>query len=70
MNQIFTPSELAKKGIKKSDVARMMRSAERLVNWHAANYMLRGDNTPAQQAEWDAACAKWDHCKNTLRGMQ
>lgn len=65
--QVLTPAELAAKGIKRRDVERMLRSHEREVNWHIARYISQGHQvSPAQQAKWDAACARWDHCKATL----
>lgn len=67
--QVLTPAELAAKGLTRRDVARMLKKAETLANWHAARYVAQGHRvSPAQQAEWDAACAKWDHFKATLNG--
>lgn len=63
--QVFTPAELAAKGIKKSDVTRILARTEKLCKWHAKRHQLNG-TTQAQQKEWDAACAKWDHLKVTI----
>ena len=63
--QVFTPAELTAKGIKKSDVARMLARAEKLCNWHAKRHQLQGTNA-AQEKEWNTECQKWDHLKATL----
>lgn len=69
MYQVLTAAELQAKGITKRQVAGMLARAEKLCNWHLKRHMLQG-TTEAQQAEWDTACAKWDHLKATLAGMQ
>lgn len=68
MYQVMTASELRNKGITKRHIADMLARAEKLCNWHAKRHMLHG-TADAQQAEWDAACAKWDHLKATLAGF-
>ena len=65
MYQVLTAAELQAKGITQRQVAGMLARAEKLCNWHLKRHMLQG-STAAQQAEWDAACARWDHLKATM----
>lgn len=71
MIQTLTAQEIAAKGITKKDIAGMLRRAERLVNWHVTRYTGCGGRiSEGQQKEWDAACARWDHIKETMAVMQ
>ena len=70
MYQVLTAAELQAKGITKRQVAAMLARAEKLCNWHAKRHAVQGGYTAAEHAEWDAACAKWDHLKATLAVMQ
>lgn len=65
MHQVLTAAELQTKGITKRQVSGMLARAEKLCNWHLTRHTQQGSSA-AQQAEWDAACAKWDHLKATL----
>lgn len=69
MHQVLTAAELHAKGISKDQVLTMLGRVEKLCAWHLHRHQLRG-TTAAEEAEWDAACAKWDHLKATLAGMQ
>lgn len=69
MYRVLTAAELKAKGITRRQVAGMLARAEKLCKWHLKRHMLKG-TTEAQQAEWDAACARWDHLKATLAALQ
>lgn len=62
---VLTAEELRAKGVTARQVAGMLARAERLCVWHLNRHRLRG-TTEAEQIEWDAACARWDHLKATL----
>ena len=71
MNQVFTATELQAKGITRRDVQRLLKSTETRVNSYAKQYTQNGSKCSAGfQAAWDAECARWDHLKATLAGMQ
>lgn len=71
MYQVFSAAELQAKGITRSDVQRLLSKTETRVNSYATQYMRNGNKCSASfQAAWDAECAKWDHLKATLAGMQ
>lgn len=63
---VLTAGELAAKGITKRDVEAMLRRAEKRCNWFAKKHIHSGVSTK-EQAEWDAACARWDHLKATVQ---
>ena len=71
MNQIFTTAELQAKGITRRDVQRLLKSTETRVNSYVTQYIRNGNKcSTGFQAAWDAECARWDHLKATLAGMQ
>ena len=71
MNQVLTAAELQAKGITKRDVQRLLKSTETRVNRYFSQYVRNGNKCSAGfQAAWDAECARWDHLKATLAGMQ
>lgn len=63
---VLSATELHAKGITKRQVAGMLRRAEARCNWFAARHAANGGVSTAEQAEWDADCARWDHLKATL----
>lgn len=68
MYQVFTAEELKRKGITKRQVLGALKKAETLCNWFAKRHIAFGTGD-ADQAKWDAACAKWDHLKATAAVM-
>lgn len=71
MNQVFTATELQAKGITRRDVQRLLKNTETRVNSYVNQYIRNGNKCSAGfQAAWDAECARWDHLKATLAGMQ
>jgi hypothetical protein len=71
MNQVLTTAELQSKGITKQQVQAMFKKSETRVNFYAKQYLRNGNKCSAPiQAAWDAECARWDHLKATLAGMQ
>lgn len=71
MNQVFTAAELQAKGITRRDVQRLLAKTETRVNSYVNQYIRNGNKCSAAfQVAWDAECARWDHLKATLAGMQ
>jgi hypothetical protein len=71
MYQVFTAAELQTKGITRSDVQKMLKKVETRVNSYAKQYVRNGNKCSAGfKAAWDTECARWDHLKTTLEGMQ
>lgn len=71
MSQVFTAAELQSKGITRRDVQRLLAKSETRVNSYATQYLRNGNKCSASfRAAWDAECARWDHLKTTLAGMQ
>ena len=71
MNTVLTTAELQAKGITKRDIQRMLKSCETRVNSYVTQYVRNGNQCSAGfQASWDAECARWDHLKSTIAGMQ
>ena len=71
MNKVFTAAELQAKGITRLDVQRLLAKTETRVNSYVSQYIRNGNKCSASfQAAWDAECARWDHLKATLKGMQ
>lgn len=71
MNQLFTAAELLAKGITTKQIRAALKSSESRVNFYARQYQ-RSDCTCSApiRAAWNAECARWDHLKATLAGMQ
>jgi len=65
MNTLYTKEELIQKGIKRTDVVRLIKSTERMSNYFFKLHMVR-DLTTKEQKEWDCNLSKWDHFKATL----
>ena len=65
--KILSAVELQAKGISKRDISGMLRRAEKLCNWYSAKHLKAGSLANKEQAEWDAACARWDNLKATLQ---
>ena len=71
MNQVLTTAELQSKGNTKQQVRSMLKKIETRVNFYVKQYVRNGNRCSATiQAAWDAECARWDHLKATLAGMQ
>mgnify|MGYP000889845763 CR=1 FL=1 len=71
MNQVLNTAELQAKGISRRDVQRLLAKTETRVNSYVSQYIRNGNKCSAAfQAAWDAECARWDHLKATLAGMQ
>lgn len=65
MNTLYTKAELVQKGIKRTDVVRLVKSTERMCNYFFKLHTVR-DLTVKEQKEWDTNLSKWDHFKATL----
>ena len=71
MSQVFTAAELQAKGITSRDVQRLLKKTETRVNSYVSQYIRNGNKCSASfKSAWDAECARWDHIKATLDGMQ
>lgn len=65
MNTLYTKAELIQKGIKRTDVIRLIKSTERICNYFFKLHTSR-ELTAKEQKEWDNNLCKWDHFKATL----
>lgn len=65
MNTLYTKAELIQKGIKRTDVIRLIKSTERICNYFFKLHTSR-ELTTKEQKEWDNNLSKWDHFKTTL----
>jgi len=65
VHTLYSKEELQAKGLKRSDVVRVMKTAERECNYFFKLQLIRELSTK-EQRQWDNAISRWDHFKTTL----
>lgn len=65
IHTLYSKEELQAKGIKRSDVVRVMKMAERQCNYFFKLIRIR-ELSEKELKEWNAATSRWDHFKATL----
>ena len=65
IHTLYSKEELQAKGLKRSDIVRVMKTTERECNYFFKLHISRALSAK-EQSQWDNANCRWDHFKATL----